>query len=266
MTIKRAQNIVEHIFNKLSNQIISGKLKSGERLPSERELSGLYNTNRNTLREAIRKLEQSRLVTVRPGQGVTVTDFRNIATLDILGPYLEHTKNHNHEDFLQIIVDLLHTRAHVLDMAVGFACVRATETDLETLQELSKQQSDALANNNIYQLIQGDLDFVSALVRAAHSLTVQWIANTFIEVFKGLITQFPIMMVIDHHTIAYHISLIDALSHKNSSAASALTQKYYQRTDPLILHNLKRAHPALKHITPALGLPDYPASPETSTS
>ena len=57
--------LFEIIFEDLRKQILSGELKPGERLTPERELALKYHTNRNTLREAIRKLEQIRLVTVR---------------------------------------------------------------------------------------------------------------------------------------------------------------------------------------------------------
>src|SRR5690606_8611431 len=71
-----SQNIARTVFESLRTQILAGTLSPGERLPGERELAATYGTNRNTLREAVRRLEQARLVTVRHGQGVTVADFR----------------------------------------------------------------------------------------------------------------------------------------------------------------------------------------------
>src|SRR5438477_11463627 len=84
----RNANIADTIFVELRRKILCGELKAGERLSGERELASSYNTNRNTLREAVRKLEQARLVTVRHGQGVTVADFRKSGTLDLLSPFL----------------------------------------------------------------------------------------------------------------------------------------------------------------------------------
>ena len=65
-----AGNIATTIFREVRRRILSGELSPGERLPGERELAAEYRTNRNTLREAVRRLEQARLVTVRHGQGV----------------------------------------------------------------------------------------------------------------------------------------------------------------------------------------------------
>ena len=57
------------ISQELRRKIFAGELAPGERLPGERELAVRYHTNRNTLREAFRTLEQARLVTVRHGKG-----------------------------------------------------------------------------------------------------------------------------------------------------------------------------------------------------
>ena len=51
------QNIARNVFEDLRQQILSGSLGPGERLPGERELAARYGTNRNTLREAVRRLE-----------------------------------------------------------------------------------------------------------------------------------------------------------------------------------------------------------------
>ena len=48
----------------MRRRILAGELAPGERLPGERELAAEHSTNRNTLREAVRRLEQARLVTV----------------------------------------------------------------------------------------------------------------------------------------------------------------------------------------------------------
>ena len=57
----RASTIVEDIYTVLQGRILSGALPAGSRLPAERELAAEFNTNRNTLREAIRRLEQDRM-------------------------------------------------------------------------------------------------------------------------------------------------------------------------------------------------------------
>ena len=63
------RNVVEH----LQGLILQGELKSGERLPAQRELAEQLGVSRPSLREALTVLETKGLVTVRPGSGVFVS-------------------------------------------------------------------------------------------------------------------------------------------------------------------------------------------------
>jgi DNA-binding FadR family transcriptional regulator len=58
----------ESIIEQVEAAILSGELVSGDRLPPERELQGLLDVSRNTLRESLRVLEQKGLIEVRKGQ------------------------------------------------------------------------------------------------------------------------------------------------------------------------------------------------------
>jgi len=62
------ENISEH----LRNHILSGNYQTGERLPSVRALSRLFNVSINTVIQCFRKLEMDGLVDVRPRSGVFV--------------------------------------------------------------------------------------------------------------------------------------------------------------------------------------------------
>lgn len=55
------------IADSIEEQIVSGALKPGDRLPSERELVVRFGSGRSTIREALRVLESNRLVRSRPG-------------------------------------------------------------------------------------------------------------------------------------------------------------------------------------------------------
>jgi DNA-binding FadR family transcriptional regulator len=48
----------ESVIQQMEAAILHGSLAVGDRLPSERELQGLMDVSRNTLRESLRVLEQ----------------------------------------------------------------------------------------------------------------------------------------------------------------------------------------------------------------
>jgi GntR family transcriptional regulator len=66
------------VYVQLENQIrmaiVSGKAKSGDTLPSIREISEQLDINPNTVTKAYRDLELLNLVTTRRGVGITVAD------------------------------------------------------------------------------------------------------------------------------------------------------------------------------------------------
>lgn len=60
------------IAQELLDRIKTGKLRPGERLPTELELSDLHSASRNTVRDAVRWLSTRGLVETRPGRGTFV--------------------------------------------------------------------------------------------------------------------------------------------------------------------------------------------------
>jgi GntR family transcriptional repressor for pyruvate dehydrogenase complex len=65
----KQNRIFEDVVDQIQEAIISGRIKNGDRLPSERELREMLQTSRSTIREALRVLEQKGLIEIRLGTG-----------------------------------------------------------------------------------------------------------------------------------------------------------------------------------------------------
>ncbi|MBW1716633.1 MAG: winged helix-turn-helix transcriptional regulator [Deltaproteobacteria bacterium] len=72
----------EAIAKQLKEAIYSGKLKPGDKLPTERELAKMFSSSGAAVRSAVLSLEQSRLLKMQKGAGgglfVQELDFRPI--------------------------------------------------------------------------------------------------------------------------------------------------------------------------------------------
>src|SRR5919112_4497221 len=78
----------EGLFGVLREQILSGRYEPGEKLPPQRALAAEYGLNATTVREAIKRLEQLRLVEVRHGDAMRVSDWRTASGLDVIAHVL----------------------------------------------------------------------------------------------------------------------------------------------------------------------------------
>ena len=66
------------LVEKIRLEIVSGKLKSGERLPSVRELALIARVNPNTMQKALGQLEDEGLIYTERTNGKFVTDNKEL--------------------------------------------------------------------------------------------------------------------------------------------------------------------------------------------
>ncbi|WP_411256280.1 FadR/GntR family transcriptional regulator [Neobacillus niacini] len=95
--------------------ISSDNLKSGDKIPSERELSERLNVGRSSVREALRALELLGLIETRRGEGTFIRDFRGNQLVQLLGTFILQdekakldvieTKNLIEMDFLRLVLN-----------------------------------------------------------------------------------------------------------------------------------------------------------------
>ncbi len=84
MVMQRLKNdnlsLHERICNSIKEYIVEQKLKPGDRLPSENELTGMLGVSRTSLREAITSLQALGIVEIQMGRGAFVREF-NMQTI-----------------------------------------------------------------------------------------------------------------------------------------------------------------------------------------
>ena len=61
--------VFQDVVAQIEDAIFDGRLKTGDTLPSERQLKDMFNISRGTLREALRVLEQKGLIEIKLGVG-----------------------------------------------------------------------------------------------------------------------------------------------------------------------------------------------------
>ncbi len=109
------------IAARLRQAILDGKYADGERLPAERNLAQHFEASRSTVREALRRLEESRLVTRRIGSGT----------------FVNHRPALDQSEIVEVTspVELIEVRLAVEPQMARLAVVNATQRDLERMGE-----------------------------------------------------------------------------------------------------------------------------------
>src|SRR5207248_5816342 len=80
--------VAGRVFSRLMEDVLSGRYQPGEKLPTQRTLAAELGVNMASVREALKRLEQLRLVEVRHGDATRVLDWRvsgGLETLALLG-------------------------------------------------------------------------------------------------------------------------------------------------------------------------------------
>jgi GntR family transcriptional regulator, transcriptional repressor for pyruvate dehydrogenase complex len=123
---------VDQILSQIRARIESNELRPGQKLPSERDLAEQLGVSRNTVREAIRMLEVSGLVTLKKGaHGGAFLNESNSAAL-----------SQNFIDGISLrqydVTELIDVR-RVLELYIAEqACRHATEEEIEELAALAE--------------------------------------------------------------------------------------------------------------------------------
>jgi len=118
----------KEITDTLTAEILLSQYRTGERLPSERDLSVRFSSNRGCIREAIKSLEQLGLVDVQPG-GARVRPL-DTSSLNIIGHLLKLDELPD-PDLVDDILEVMHS---LLKLAVKRAMLRADEATFSRLE------------------------------------------------------------------------------------------------------------------------------------
>lgn len=143
-TVRTFQNIVEQI----QDAIIDGRLKAGDKLPSEMKLKDMFDTSRGTIREALRVLEQRGLIDIKTGVsgGAFIRDLTTekiTEGLDLLMQYQKVSPKHL-EEF----------RHEIEGRVTALAAERAKKKDVQRLKHILSEAREQLEKG-----VNGQKDF-----------------------------------------------------------------------------------------------------------
>lgn len=148
-------------------------LSPGDKLPAERDLAERLNVSRTVVREALRTLSIRGLVEIKPGSGTYVAELTSDATETAFSLLLQSRRGGDS------FRDLYEIRRMIEVEVAGMAAERATEADIEAMEEAIHKMADNV--DSPAQFTQYDLDFHSSLVAAADNQLIPVLLDPIVD-------------------------------------------------------------------------------------
>lgn len=218
MNNKRHDEIVTLIENLIKN----GKLKAGERLPSERYLAEEFKVSRNTVREAIKALAEKAVVISRRGAGTYIAEGALSCMID--GVTRRHLR-------LQEVFEL---RKILEPQIAALAAQRISNETLASLEEVVQQQKIALATGRD----QVDLDehFHRLIVKASGNSILIDVYETLHDVLAESRIRELQTQERNTRSLESHRKLIRALKQKAPERAAEIMRQHMLQVEKNLEH------------------------------
>ncbi len=218
-SVKRIERkrLTDQIVEQLVLLIRRGKLKSGDKLPTERELMNQFGVGRSSLREAIGALLLTGVLTSRPWHGTYVNTSS--------GKLLSKTLGWRIESGSEKVEELIEARIILEQAMAGLSAARATEEDIAEMRHYHDLLKSLEEGKQKAVQVQADLSFHFALAKSSRNATL----FGFLSEFRNLMllwmqqTVRPESTYHVHDIIKQHDAILEAVeAHDTERARAAL--------------------------------------------
>lgn len=226
------KRVFEEIYEQIRELIFSKTLKPGDKLPGERELATRFGSGRISVREALRMLEQSGLITIKQGSegGAFVTD---VDATHISGPMSDAIRRSD------ITLDnLFEVRLGIESLVLDLAIERMTNEEVNQLEEnirkaeslITAGKSDDGASMDRPGLAFTNMDFHLGLARTTKNPLLSMIVESLQNVTEQFFVRTsPLSIETATRHWKYHLDMLRAIKKKDYKTAAQVLKRHNQR-------------------------------------
>lgn len=166
--------IHEEVVTQIHDLIREGRLKAGDQLPSERELSETFQVSRTSVREALRALETKGLIISRTGMGNFVADLPIESLIAPLAKLLIEEKT--------ALADIFELRKLIEPHIAALAAERATKVDIERMKGILEKQGHAVSRGETG--VDADAELHFAIGQATQNQALEKLVSGLMEILS----------------------------------------------------------------------------------
>lgn len=236
----RKVTVVESIVEQIVRQIQAGKLKPGDRLPSERELIKILRVSRSSVREALQGLAMMGLIESRAGQGTFVSDKLHLMVPDLSHPGISARLQR------EMRLKLIEARRTVEGAVARLAAERATDEGVAKLNEIFEQYRETALHGSYQRALIGPHhDFHIQLAEMTQNPFYPPVVETLIRAIPPSLreTEFISLGEPDPHKILeieveIHAAIASAVAARDSEGAYAAMERHMDFEERLVYQAL----------------------------
>lgn len=212
----------DRVLGFMRDQLLSGRLKTGDRLLGERDLAEALGVSRPVVREALRALAAIGAVEIRRGHGTVVRrpDFSTLA--EFFSFVLAQEPD--------VVDDVMEARIAIERQAIRLACQRASAADLEKVAAAFRRIVDTIDDPRSGG--QADFDFHATIVAAARSPTLSSVYGAIADLLRRshLDRRERIADVegIKAFLIDHHALMLTAMLERDADKADELLARHFE--------------------------------------
>lgn len=221
LTPIQSPSLKEVFIQRFEALILSGRLKIGQKLPSERELALQLGVSRPVVHNGLVDLEAKGLVTLTPRVGAVINDYRREGSLALLNSLLTY-QNGRLEDDLQI--SLLAMRRLFEVETARLAALHRDEVHLHALGEIIAAERKA-RRSAAARIADLDFRFHHLLALASGNRIYPLLLNSFKQVYLNLTGQFFADAALVRTVHDFHDEMRLALKVRDAAAAMAVMER-----------------------------------------
>jgi GntR family transcriptional repressor for pyruvate dehydrogenase complex len=197
------------ITETIADDIVSGRLRAGEQLPSERALAARFGVGRPLVREALRSLGELGLIETHAGRGTYVRATSAAGVHRQVGMAIRRRG--------ATAAQLSEARITLESEAASLAAERATPEDVERLEQALHDLEAAQGVAHV----QRDLAFHFAIAAAAHNPVIEMMLESIAPLTAGLMTRSVGDPEVMSRSQPYHGIALEAIRRHDPDAARA---------------------------------------------
>ncbi|CAM3560603.1 FadR/GntR family transcriptional regulator [Marinicrinis lubricantis] len=225
----KKSHIYETIAQQIREQIVSGKVKPGQKLPSTKELSESFQVGRSTVREALSALRAMGLIEIRQGEGSYV---KSITPQDVEIPDLDSLLMQR-----DTLLELLEARKALEVANAGLSAEKRTEEDLQQLSLILDEMREHLGSEEIGEKM--DFAFHTALARSTHNSIMVRLLESISGQLETSIRETRRLYLYADSTISkrlweQHQQVLNAIADKNAQQAQQYMQEHLLFVEALL--------------------------------